>query len=57
MIHFTEINQAPPLYSMLQDTERVATRKLAPENCLRNNIYNLWRGVGFRIYVRYCKSF
>ena len=35
MVLFPEINQAPPPYSMLQHTGRVATPKLVPRNCLR----------------------
>ena len=35
MVHFAEINQAPPLYSILQYIGRVATSKLVPRNCLR----------------------
>ena len=35
MVHFAEINQAPPPYSMLQYIGRVATPKLVPRNCLR----------------------
>ena len=35
MVHFAEINQAPPPYSMLQYIDRVATPKLVPRNCLK----------------------
>ena len=35
MVHFTEINQDPSPYSMLQYIGRVATPKLLPRNCLR----------------------
>ena len=35
MVHFAEINQAPPPYSMLQHIGRVATPKPVPRNCLR----------------------
>ena len=35
MVHFAEINQAPPPYSMLQYIGRVATPKLVSRNCLR----------------------
>ena len=35
MVHFTEINQAPSPYSMLQHIGRVATLKLVPGHCLR----------------------
>ena len=35
MVHFAEINQVPPLYSMLQYIGRVATPKLVRSNCLR----------------------
>ena len=33
MVHFTEINQTLPPYSMLQDVGREATPKLATTNC------------------------
>ena len=35
MVHFAEINQAPPTYSVLQYIGRVASPKLVPRNCLR----------------------
>ena len=35
MVYFAETNQAPSLYSMLQDIGRVATPKLVPRNGLR----------------------
>ena len=35
MVHFAEINQVPPPYSMLQDIGRIATPKLDSRNCLR----------------------
>ena len=35
MVHFAEINQPPPSYSMLQYIGRVATPKLVSRNCLR----------------------
>ena len=35
MVHFAEINQAPPPYLMLQYIGRVATPKLVSRNCLR----------------------
>ena len=35
MVHFAEINQAPPLYSILQYIGRVATPKPVPSNCFR----------------------
>ena len=34
MVHFAEINQAPPPYSMLQYIDRVATPKFVPRKCL-----------------------
>ena len=52
MVHFADINQAPPPYSMLQDIGRVATPKLVPRNCLRylqtilfanNNVAGYWK--------------
>ena len=35
MVYLSEINQAPPPYSMMQYIGRVATPKLVPRNCLR----------------------
>ena len=35
MVHYAEINQAPPPDSMLQHIGRIATPKLMPRNCLR----------------------
>ena len=35
MIHFAEIKQAPPPYSVLQNIGRVAAPKLVPRNYLR----------------------
>ena len=35
MVHFAEINQAPPPYSMLQYIGRGAIPKLVPRNFLR----------------------
>ena len=35
MVHFAEINQVPPPYSMSQFIGRIATPKLVPRNCLR----------------------
>ena len=35
MVHFTEINQVPSHYSILQDIGRVATPKLVPRSCFR----------------------
>ena len=55
MVHFAEINQAPSSYSMLQyisDTE-TCVKKLS--QILANNIDNGGRGIGLRIYVRYCR--
>ena len=56
MVHFTEISKTPPPYSMLHDVGREAMPKLATRNCckLANNIDNEVRGIGLRIYVRYC---
>ena len=42
MVHFAEVNQAPSPYLLLQ--------------ILANNIDNGGRGIGLRIYVRYCGS-
>ena len=47
MAHFAEINQAPPPYSMLQYMSQI----------LANNIDNGGRGIGLKIYVRYCSFF
>ena len=58
MVHFAEINQAPsPLlkvavYWQSCDTETCAKK---PSQILSNNINNGGRGVGLRIYVRYCR--
>ena len=57
MVHFAEINQAAPPYSLLQYIGRVATLKFVPRNCLRYNIDNEGKGIGFRIHVRYCFIF
>ena len=57
MVHFTEINQAPSQYPMLQFISRVATPKLVQRNCLRylqttlimgdgDWSQNLWEGWG-----------
>ena len=61
MVHFTDINQTSPPYSMLQDVGREATSKLATANCPKylhlqtTGWYdNGVREVGLRIYVRYC---
>ena len=35
MVHFTEMNQVPSPYSMLQDIGRVATPKLVPRSSFR----------------------
>ena len=59
MVHFAEINQVPPSYSMMKHIERVATPKLSPRNCLRylETTLNIGgRVVGLTIYVRYCSS-
>ena len=57
MAYFAEINQAPPAYPMLQYIGRVAIVKLEPKKLsqiLANNIDNVGRGIGLRIYLRYC---
>ena len=57
MVHFSEISQAPPLYSMLQHIGRVSTPKVASGKCLRYLQTTLTmgkRGIGIRIYVEYC---
>ena len=56
--HFTEINQALSPYSVLQHIDRVAAPKFVPRNCLRylqTPLIMGGRGIGFRIYVRYCR--
>ena len=35
MLDFTEINQTPPLYSVMQNIGREATSKLSTRNCLK----------------------
>ena len=60
MVHFTEINQTPPPYPMLQDVGREATQNACNNKLsqiLANNIDNGERGFGFGIYVRYCWLF
>ena len=60
MVHFAEINQAPPPYSMLQYIGRVATPKLVSPNCLRYLQTTLIMGGGglvSKFYVRYCGFF
>ena len=59
MVHFAEINQAPSPYSVLQhwcwkssNTEACANRL---SQILANSIDNGERGIGLRIYVRYCR--
>ena len=57
MVHFEEINQVHSRHSMLQGIGRVATPKLVPRNCLwylQTTSIMGERGVGLRIYVRYC---
>ena len=46
MVHFAEIHQAPPPYSMLQHIGRVATPKLVPRNCLKYLQTTLMMGGG-----------
>ena len=53
MVHFGEINQAPPPYSMLQYIGRVTCVKKLSQ-ILANNIDNWGRGIGLRTYVKYC---
>ena len=48
MVHFTETNQTPPPYSMLQDVNKILSQ------ILPNDIDNGVRGIGLRIYVRFC---
>ena len=48
MFHFTEINQTPSLYSMLQDVGREATPKLAATDCpkyLQTTLITGWGGL------------
>ena len=45
MIHFAEISQAPPSYSILQHVERVVIDN--------EGIDNEGMGIGLRIYVRH----
>ena len=57
MVHFAEINQAPPpllnvaVYWQSSDTE-TCVKKMS--QVLGTNIDNGGRGIGLRIYVRYC---
>ena len=57
MVHFAEINQVPPpllnvaVYWQSSDT-KTCVKKLS--EILANNIDNEGRGIGIRIYVRYC---
>ena len=53
MVHFSEINQVPSPYLILQHIGRVATPMLGGLK-LANNIGNGGMGIGLRIYVRYC---
>ena len=46
MVHFAEINQAPPPCSMLQYIGRVATPKPVPRDCLRYLLTTLIMGEG-----------
>ena len=46
MVHFAEINQVPPPYSMLQDIGRVAIPKLVLRNCFRYLQTTLIKGEG-----------
>ena len=55
MVHFAEINQAPPHYSMLQYISDIETCVKKLSQILANNIDNGGRGIGLRIYVRYCR--
>ena len=60
MVHFAEINQALLSYSMLQDIVKVATLKLVSRNCLRylqTTLIMGGRGIGLRIYEKYCRIF
>ena len=58
MVHLPEINQTPSLYSMLQYWQSSDTdawgKKLS--QILANNLDHGGRGIGLRIYVRYCRS-
>ena len=56
MVHFAEINQAPPPYSMFHNwkssNNEACTKNLS--QILANDIDNRGRAIGLRIYVRYC---
>ena len=56
MVYFAEVNQAPTPYSMLQHIGGVPNQKLVPRlsQILANNIDNGTRGIGLRIYKRFC---
>ena len=57
MVHFAEINKAPPLLNVVvywqSSNAKVCAKKLS--QILANNINNGGRGIGLRIYVRYCR--
>ena len=56
MVYFAEVNQSPTPYSMLQHIGAVPNQKLVPRlsQILANNIDNGTRGIGLRIYKRFC---
>ena len=57
MVHFVEITQTPLPYSMFNRIGRVA--KLVPRDRLRylqTTLIMGGRGIGLRIYVRYCRN-
>ena len=57
MVHFAEINQAPPpthCCSILGSNTETCVKKLS--QILANNIDNGGKRIGLRIYVRYCSS-
>ena len=57
MVHFAEISQAPcptQCFSILDEQQHRSAKKLS--QILANNIDNRGKGVGLRIYVRYCWS-
>ena len=58
MVHFTEKNETPTPWSMLQDVKREAQLLTACNTklsqILANDIDNGVKGVGLRVYVTYC---
>ena len=59
MVHFTEINQTPSIVLNVAGYQKRSNTKACNNKLsqiLANNIDNGLRGVGLRIYVRYCRQ-